>query len=46
MRLALDGDLRARLGGAAKRRALARPTWDASAGLFFTAIREVVERAA
>jgi glycosyltransferase involved in cell wall biosynthesis len=46
MRLALDGDLRAGLGGAAKRRALARPTWDASAGLFFTAIREVVERAA
>jgi glycosyltransferase involved in cell wall biosynthesis len=42
-RLALDGNLRARLGTAAQRRALARPTWEASAALFFTAIREVVE---
>jgi glycosyltransferase involved in cell wall biosynthesis len=43
MRLAFDGDLRTRLGAAAKRRALERPTWDASAELFFAAIREVVE---
>jgi glycosyltransferase involved in cell wall biosynthesis len=45
-RLALDGDLRIRLGAAAKRRALERPTWDASADLFFAAIREAVERRA
>jgi glycosyltransferase involved in cell wall biosynthesis len=44
MRLALDGDMRRRLGVAAKRRALARPTWKASAALFFAAIREVVEK--
>jgi glycosyltransferase involved in cell wall biosynthesis len=44
MRLALDGDMRARVGAAAKRRALSRPTWEASAALFFAAIREVVER--
>jgi glycosyltransferase involved in cell wall biosynthesis len=43
MRLALDGDMRARLGAAAKRRALSRPTWGASAALFFAAVREVVE---
>jgi glycosyltransferase involved in cell wall biosynthesis len=46
MRLALDSDLRARLGAAAKERALERPTWDASAELFFAAIRDVVERGA
>jgi glycosyltransferase involved in cell wall biosynthesis len=46
MRLALDVDMRARLGAAAKRRALERPTWDASAEHFFAAIREVVERRA
>jgi glycosyltransferase involved in cell wall biosynthesis len=46
MRLALDGELRTRLGAAAKRRALERPTWGASAALFFAAIREVVERRA
>jgi len=45
-RLAVDGDMRARLGAAAKRRALSRPTWEASAALFFSAIREVVERGA
>jgi glycosyltransferase involved in cell wall biosynthesis len=45
-RLVLDGDLRTSLGAAAKRRALERPTWDASAELFFAAIREVVERRA
>jgi glycosyltransferase involved in cell wall biosynthesis len=44
MRLAFDRDLRARLGAAAKQRALARPTWEASAALFFSAIREVLER--
>jgi glycosyltransferase involved in cell wall biosynthesis len=43
-RLALDGDLQARLGAASKRRALERPTWEASAALFFAAIREEVER--
>jgi glycosyltransferase involved in cell wall biosynthesis len=42
-RLAVDEELRARLGAAAKRRAVARPTWDVSAALFFGAIREVVE---
>jgi glycosyltransferase involved in cell wall biosynthesis len=46
MRLALDGDMRARLGAAAKRRALSRPTWEASAALFFAAISEVVARGA
>jgi glycosyltransferase involved in cell wall biosynthesis len=44
LELALEGDMRARLGAAAKRRALLRPTWDASSALFFEAIREVVER--
>jgi glycosyltransferase involved in cell wall biosynthesis len=44
MRLALERDLRARLGAAAKRRALGCPTWEASAGRFFAAIREVVGR--
>ena len=46
MQLALDADMRTRLGAAAKRRALSRPTWEASAALFFAAIREVVERGA
>ena len=46
MELALDGDMRTRLGAAAKRRALTRPTWEASAGLFFAAIREGIERGA
>ena len=46
MLLALDADMRARLGAAAKRRALSRPTWDASAALFFGAIREVIQRGA
>jgi glycosyltransferase involved in cell wall biosynthesis len=41
LRLASDGALRARIGAAAKRRALTRPTWDESASLFFAAIREV-----
>jgi glycosyltransferase involved in cell wall biosynthesis len=46
LELALEGDMRTRLGAAARRRALSRPTWDASAGLFFSAIRGVVERGA
>ena len=41
-RLAGDEDLRARLGAAAKRRAVTRPTWEESAELFFAAIREVL----
>jgi glycosyltransferase involved in cell wall biosynthesis len=45
-RLAFDPDVRARLGTAAKRRALARPTWEDSAALFFATIREVLERGA
>ena len=40
-RLADDADLRARLGAAARRRALGRPTWDEVAGLFFDQLREV-----
>jgi glycosyltransferase involved in cell wall biosynthesis len=43
LRLALDRDVRARLGAAAKRRALVRPTWEASAARFFAAIRECLE---
>jgi glycosyltransferase involved in cell wall biosynthesis len=43
-RLASDGELRAGLGAAAKRRAFVRPTWGASAALFFAAIREVLVR--
>jgi glycosyltransferase involved in cell wall biosynthesis len=41
-RLASDADLRRRLGEAGRRRALARPTWEQTADLFFGAIREVV----
>jgi glycosyltransferase involved in cell wall biosynthesis len=41
LRLASDGELHARLGVAAKRRALRRRTWEASAAHFFAAIREV-----
>jgi len=41
-RLADDADLRARLGAAARQRALSRPTWDEVAGLFFDQLREVV----
>jgi glycosyltransferase involved in cell wall biosynthesis len=40
--LAFDRALRARLGAAAKRRALTRPTWEDSAAHFFAAIREEV----
>jgi glycosyltransferase involved in cell wall biosynthesis len=45
-RLAFDPDERARLGAAAERRAVARPTWEDSAALFFATIREVLERGA
>jgi glycosyltransferase involved in cell wall biosynthesis len=41
-RLANDAELRARLGAAARERALARPTWDEVAALFFGHLREVV----
>jgi glycosyltransferase involved in cell wall biosynthesis len=41
--LAMDPPLRERLGGAARRRALARPTWDESVALFFGAIRDALE---
>ena len=41
-RLADDEGLRRRLGEAARRRALARPTWEETAGLFFGAVREVL----
>ena len=41
-RLASDEDLRTRLGAAARRRALTRPTWAESAALFFAAIREAL----
>ena len=41
-RLAADADLRLRLGRAAKVRALARPTWDEVAAIFFDRLREVV----
>jgi glycosyltransferase involved in cell wall biosynthesis len=37
--LAADEALRDRLGAAARRRALARPTWEESATLFFAAVR-------
>ena len=40
LRLATDASLRARLGAAARARALARPTWEDSAALFFGAVRE------
>jgi glycosyltransferase involved in cell wall biosynthesis len=41
-RLADDEPLRRRMGAAARRRALAWPTWAESAGLFFAAIREAL----
>jgi glycosyltransferase involved in cell wall biosynthesis len=42
-RLAFDEDGRAELGAAAARRALARPTWEESARLFFAAVDEGLE---
>jgi glycosyltransferase involved in cell wall biosynthesis len=44
-RLATDPPLRERLGAAARRRAVARPTWDEAAGLFFGAIRDALAAA-
>jgi glycosyltransferase involved in cell wall biosynthesis len=40
-RLASDADLRARLGSAARHRALGRPTWDQVAALFFGRLRDI-----
>ena len=42
-RLATDGDFRHAMGEAARRRALARPTWDELAGLFFSFIRKALD---
>jgi glycosyltransferase involved in cell wall biosynthesis len=42
-RLADDPGLRARLGAAARARALSRPTWDQVAALFFGHLREVLQ---
>lgn len=44
LQLARDEPLRRRLGEAARRRALTRPTWAETAGTFFGAIREAVAR--
>jgi glycosyltransferase involved in cell wall biosynthesis len=41
-RLANDATLRARLGAAARRRALSRPTWNEVAALFFGELRDVL----
>jgi glycosyltransferase involved in cell wall biosynthesis len=41
-RLATEPALRRSLGEAARRRARARPTWEESAALFFTAIRSAL----
>lgn len=43
-RLANDPELRTRLGQAALQRALARPTWDEVAALFFGQLREVTRK--
>jgi glycosyltransferase involved in cell wall biosynthesis len=40
LRLVDDPSLRARLGAAARARALARPTWEESGALFFETVRE------
>jgi hypothetical protein len=45
-RVANDADLRSRLGPAARRRALGRPTWDEVAALFFDHLRTVLAAAA
>jgi glycosyltransferase involved in cell wall biosynthesis len=44
-RLVEDAALRARLGAAARQRALQRPTWDQVAELFFAHLREVADSA-
>ena len=41
-RLAVDEPLRLRLGGAARQRALARPTWEETATLFFETVRGAI----
>jgi glycosyltransferase involved in cell wall biosynthesis len=45
-RMALDPDLRASMGRAARERAASRPTWDETADLFFTAVAQVLRRRA
>lgn len=44
--LAEDGELRTRLGAAARRRAATFPTWEQTAERFFAAVREVAGRRA
>jgi glycosyltransferase involved in cell wall biosynthesis len=41
-RMALDPELRSAMGRSASERAAARPTWDATADLFFTAVARVL----
>jgi glycosyltransferase involved in cell wall biosynthesis len=41
-RLSLDPDLRSTMGRSARERAAARPTWDDTAHLFFTAVAQVL----
>jgi glycosyltransferase involved in cell wall biosynthesis len=41
-RMALDPELRSAIGRSARVRAAARPTWDATADLFFTAVARVL----
>src|SRR5690606_12545884 len=43
-RLARDEALRHRLGEAGRRRALTRPTWEETADLFFTVVRDAMEQ--
>jgi glycosyltransferase involved in cell wall biosynthesis len=43
LQLAFNGSLRAKLGAAARRRALTRPKWEDSAACFFAAIRECLQ---
>jgi len=45
-RLANDADLRTRLGGAARLKALRRPTWDEVAALFFDRLRTEISGSA
>jgi glycosyltransferase involved in cell wall biosynthesis len=45
-RMALEPELRARLGRAARERATSRPTWDETADRFFTAVSGVLRRRA
>jgi glycosyltransferase involved in cell wall biosynthesis len=42
-KLAFDPTLRQRMGEAARQRAMAFPTWDDTAHLFFSAVREARE---